>query len=318
MNVLNKILNKNPKILVIGDIMLDRYIFGETTRISPEAPVPIVKFFNEKFMLGGCGNVVRNLDNLGVKTSIISAIGNDAAGKKIIDELRNRNISTSGIVEIPNICTTEKMRILSDKQQIVRVDWDANQFDLKYLDKLINSLSEKIKKHDGVLISDYGKGFCKTEMLNKIIKISDLFKVPVFIDPKGKNWGKYRNIDLITPNTQEAESLINKKLIDDNDFENAGKKICHTYKIKSCVITRGKEGMSYISGDQIFHLRSEAQEIFDVSGAGDTVIASIATALISGLDPKNAARFANNAAGIVVGHVGTSAITLKELEKIYN
>ena len=298
--------------------MLDRYIFGETTRISPEAPVPIVKFFNEKFMLGGCGNVVRNLDNLGVKTSIISAIGNDAAGKKIIDELRNRNISTSGIVEIPNICTTEKMRILSDKQQIVRVDWDANQFDLKYLDKLINSLSEKIKKHDGVLISDYGKGFCKTEMLNKIIKISDLFKVPVFIDPKGKNWGKYRNIDLITPNTQEAESLINKKLIDDNDFENAGKKICHTYKIKSCVITRGKEGMSYISGDQIFHLRSEAQEIFDVSGAGDTVIASIATALISGLDPKNAARFANNAAGIVVGHVGTSAITLKELEKIYN
>ena len=318
MNVLSKILNKNPKILVIGDLMLDRYIFGETTRISPEAPVPVVKFSNEKFMLGGCGNVVRNLDNLGVKTSIISAIGNDVAGEKILDELRNRNISISGIVQIPTIRTTEKMRILSNEQQIVRVDWDANQFELKYLKKLMNSFPEKIKEHDGILISDYGKGFCKTEMLNEIIKTSNLLKVPVFIDPKGRNWEKYRNIDLITPNTKEAESLINKKLIDDNDFENAGKKICHTYKIKSCIITRGKDGMSYISDDQIFHLRSKAQEIFDVSGAGDTVIASIAAALISDSDPKNAANFANNAAGIVVGHVGTSAITSKELENIYN
>ena len=133
MNVLSKILNKNPKVLVIGDLMLDRYIFGETTRISPEAPVPVVKFSNEKFMLGGCGNVVRNLYNLGVKTSIISAIGNDVAGEKILEELRNRNISISGIVQIPTIFTTEKMRILSNEQQIVRVDWDANQFDLKYL-----------------------------------------------------------------------------------------------------------------------------------------------------------------------------------------
>ena len=318
MNVLSKILNKNPKILVIGDLMLDRYIFGETTRISPEAPVPVVKFSNEKFMLGGCGNVVRNLDNLGVKTSIISAIGNDVAGEKILDELRNRNISISGIVQVPTIRTTEKMRILSNEQQIVRVDWDANQFELKYLKKLMNSFPEKIKEHDGILISDYGKGFCKTEMLNEIIKTSNLLKVPVFIDPKGRNWEKYCNIDLITPNTKEAESLINKKLIDDNDFENAGEKICHTYKIKSCIITRGKDGMSYISDDQIFHLRSKAQEIFDVSGAGDTVIASIAAALISGSDPKNAANFANNAAGIVVGHVGTSAITIKELQNIYN
>ena len=318
MNVLSKILNKNPKILVIGDLMLDRYIFGETTRISPEAPVPVVKFSNEKFMLGGCGNVVRNLDNLGVKTSIISAIGNDVAGEKILDELHNRNISISGIVQMPTICTTEKMRILSNEQQIVRVDWDANQFDLKYLKKLMSSFPEKIKEHDGILISDYGKGFCKTEMLNEIIKTSNLLKVPVFIDPKGTNWEKYRNTDLITPNTKEAESLINEKLIDDNDFENAGKKICHTYKIKSCIITRGKDGMSYISDDQIFHLRSKAQEIFDVSGAGDTVIASIAAALISGSGPKNASNFANNAAGIVVGHVGTSAITIKELENIYN
>ena len=318
MNILNQISRKNPKVLVIGDLMLDRYIFGKTTRISPEAPVPIVKFFSEKFMLGGCGNVVRNLHNLGVRTSVISAIGNDSTGEKIIEQLRARNISTSGIVQIPSICTTEKMRILSDKQQIVRVDWEENQLDLKYLNGLMNSLSEKIEKHDGIVISDYDKGLCKIEVLSKIIKIANTMKIPVFVDPKGKNWEKYSNANIITPNTKEVETLINDKLINNTDFENAGKKICDTYKIKACLITRGQDGLSYISDDQIFHLRSEAKEIFDVSGAGDTVIASMAAALISGLDAKNAARFSNNAAGIVVGHVGTSAITLKELEEIYN
>ena len=317
MNILNKISKKKPKLLVIGDLMLDRYIFGETTRISPEAPVPIVKFMKEKFMLGGCGNVVRNLHNLGIQTSIISVIGKDSSGQKIIDELNIKNISTSGIIQIPTICTTEKMRILSDKQQIVRVDWDANQFELKFLKKLFDSLSETIKGKDGIIISDYGKGFCKPEILNKIIETAKILKIPVFIDPKKQNWEKYCNASLITPNTKEAELLINEKLLYDKDFENAGKKICSKYKIKSCLITRGKDGMSYISDDQIFHLRSKAKEIFDVSGAGDTVIASIVVALISGSNPKEAAQFANNSAGIVVGHIGTSAITIKELEKIY-
>tara|TARA_Y100000588_G_C14065522_1_gene843451 strand:+ start:83 stop:1039 length:957 start_codon:yes stop_codon:yes gene_type:complete len=318
MNILNQISKKNAKILVIGDLMLDRYIFGETTRISPEAPVPIVKFSNEKFMLGGCGNVVRNLHNLGIQTSIISVTGDDPTGQKIIDELNVRNIPTSGIIRVPTICTTEKMRILSDKQQIVRVDWDANQFEQKYLNKLFDSLAEKIERNEGVIISDYGKGFCKTEILDRIIETANLLKVPVFIDPKGQNWEKYCNVNLITPNTKEAESLINKKLLNDKDFENAGKKICDRYKIKSCLITRGQDGMSYISSDQIFHLRSKAKEIFDVSGAGDTVIASIVAAIISGSKPREAAKFANNAAGIVVGHIGTSAITVAELEKIYN
>ena len=318
MNILNQISKKNAKILVIGDLMLDRYIFGETTRISPEAPVPIVKFSNEKFMLGGCGNVVRNLHNLGIQTSIISVTGDDPTGQKIIDELNVRNIPTSGIIRVPTICTTEKMRILSDKQQIVRVDWDANQFEQKYLNKLFDSLAEKIERNEGIIISDYGKGFCKTEILDRIIETANLLKVPVFIDPKGQNWEKYCNVNLITPNTKEAESLINKKLLNDKDFENAGKKICDRYKIKSCLITRGQDGMSYISSDQIFHLRSEAKEIFDVSGAGDTVIASIVAAIISGSKPREAAKFANNAAGIVVGHIGTSAITVAELEEIYN
>ena len=309
--------NKSPKVLVIGDLMLDRYIFGETTRISPEAPVPIVKFMKEKIMLGGCGNVVRNLHNLGIQTSIISVIGKDNTGQKIIDELNIRNISTSAIIQIPTICTTEKMRILSGKQQIVRVDWDVNQFKLQFLKKLFNSLLETIKGNDGIIISDYGKGFCKPEILNKIIETAKILRIPVFIDPKEQNWEKYCSANLITPNTKEAELLINEKLLYDKDFENAGKKICSNYRIKACLITRGKDGMSYISDDQIFHLRSKAKEIFDVSGAGDTVIASIVVALISGSNPKEAAEFANNSAGVVVGHSGTSAITIKELEKIY-
>ncbi len=314
MKILNQIAKKKPTILVIGDLMLDRYIFGNVNRISPEAPVPIVKFFDEKFMLGGCGNVIRNLKSLGVETSIISVIGQDLAGQKIMEYLNDKNLSTSGVMEIQSLRTTEKMRILAESQQIVRVDWDSKEFDEKNYKKLLEMLPSEIEKSDGIIISDYGKGFCKKIILKDAIKIAQNNDIPVFIDPKGIDWIKYRNANFITPNTKEAEAIIGHKLLSNKDFEKAGKQICKTFNINSCLITRGKDGMSYVDNNMIFHLRSEAKEIFDVSGAGDTVIAALSLGLVSGAKPKAAAEFANRAAGIVVGHIGTSAITIEELK----
>jgi len=311
---MNKIFTNKPAMLVIGDLMLDRYIFGDVDRISPEAPVPIVKCTNEQFMLGGCGNVINNLNNLGSKPSIISVIGEDLAGKQIFKALKNKGISNSEIITNPNIPTTEKMRIIAARQQTVRVDWDSKEFDLKIYNELLTRLSPKINESDGIIISDYGKGVCTETILKEVIKLAQKNRVPVFIDPKGADWVKYSFANLITPNIKETEMIIGSKLLYDTDFEKAGIHICNTYKIDACLITRGKDGMSYISNDTIFHLRSEAKEIFDVSGAGDTVISVVALGLVNGLNPRDASEIANCAAGIVVGHIGTSAITIEELK----
>jgi len=312
-DIINQIKEKQPAILIIGDLMLDKFIFGNVERISPEAPVPIVKLQNEKHMLGGCGNVIRNLNNLGVKASLVSVVGQDLAGDLLIEQLLKKDISVSNVLRLGSTRTTEKMRIVADRQQVARVDWDMNDFEIKHYNTLIESVAKTIKDVDGIIISDYGKGVCSELLIKKVMKLSKGNKVPVYVDPKGNNWDKYKYASLITPNTIEAESILGDKLILDKDFENAGEKICANFDIDACLITRGSDGMSYVRENNVFHLRSEAQEIFDVSGAGDTVISAMVTGLAIDLTPNEAAEFSNQAAGIVVGHIGTSAITRKEL-----
>lgn len=313
--IINKILNTQPKILVVGDIMVDKYLFGKVHRISPEAPVPIVECYEEKKMLGGCGNVIRNLANLGVKTSVISAIGKDLSGNFIIEQLLKKNISVANIVQVKNLKTTEKMRIISDNQQMVRVDWDQDKslIEEKYL--LMSKKTQELNEIDGIIISDYGKGVCTNNLLKSLIKIAKSKEIPVFVDPKGKDWAKYKEATVITPNQKEAENILNTKLISDEDFLYAGDKICTLFNIESCIITRSSQGMSFINKDYKFHLKSNAKEIYDVSGAGDTVIAAIAAGVVVDNNPKNIVNFANQAAGIVVGHIGTSAVTIEELKK---
>tara|TARA_Y100001970_G_C14198823_1_gene839832 strand:+ start:378 stop:1337 length:960 start_codon:yes stop_codon:yes gene_type:complete len=315
-NIINKINQKPPTILVIGDLMLDRFIYGNVDRISPEAPVPIVKLKKEEQMLGGCGNVIRNLDNLGVKTSLISAIGQDQAGDILIEKLLEKNISISGLLKLNDIRTTEKMRIVADRQQVVRVDWDMDDFEIEFEDDFIGKISKYIQESDSVIVSDYAKGVCSKLFLKRIIKISNDLNTPVFIDPKGSDWEKYKNANLITPNIKEAEIVLGYELFDDKDFEIAGRKFCYDYNIDACLITRGRDGMSFFSKDSSFHLKSNAREIYDVSGAGDTVISVMVTGLAMGLEYKEAADLANRAAGIVVGHIGTSAITTLELSNL--
>ena len=312
-NLFKNINKKPPTILVIGDLMLDRFIFGSVERISPEAPVPIVKLEKEEQMLGGSGNVIRNLSNLGIQTLLCSVVGKDSAGDLLINQLIEKDIQISNVLRLNSVRTTEKMRIVADRQQIARVDWDMDEFKADFVDDLIKNISEHIENIDGIIISDYAKGVCAEVLLKKVIRISNNSNIPIFVDPKGVDWGKYAHANLITPNIKEAEIVLGKKLVNDQDFEKAGEKICSTYNIEACLITRGGDGMSFFCEDNTFHLRSNAKEIFDVSGAGDTVISAMAIGLAMDLTYKQAAEFSNQAAGIVVGHIGTSAMTIQEL-----
>ena len=312
-DLINRLNKEPPTILVIGDLMLDKFIFGSVERISPEAPVPIVKLEKEEQMLGGSGNVIRNLSNLGIKTSLCSAVGKDLAGDLLIAQLTKKGTDISNVLRLKNIRTTEKMRIVADRQQIARVDWDINDSEVDFNDNLIKSIATYIKKVDGVIISDYAKGICSDVILKKVIRTSNESNIPIFVDPKGSDWEKYQHANLITPNIKEAEIILGEKLENDEAFEMAGEKICSTFDIEACLITRGGDGMSFFCKDNTFHLKSNAKEIFDVSGAGDTVISAMATGLVMNLTYKQAAEFSNQAAGIVVGHIGTSAITTREL-----
>ena len=315
MEIVDKIKEVPPKILVIGDIMLDRFIFGNVYRISPEAPVPIVQSMEEKYSLGGCGNVLRNLINLGVKASIISFVGKDQAGEKIKQHLKKKGISTKHIIQSESNRTTEKMRIVAEGQQVVRVDWDAKNLTDQNLNKVLKEVLKKITNVDGVIISDYNKGICAESVLKDIIIKAKELKIPIFVDPKGEKWSKYYGVSVITPNLKEAEDYLKRTLKSDEDVEEAGLEICSNLGLNACLITRGPSGMSYIGENVRFHVSSEAKEIYDVSGAGDTVIASFAVGTLAGFDFKTVTRFANKAAGIVVGHIGTSAITISELKE---
>jgi rfaE bifunctional protein kinase chain/domain len=294
--------------------MLDKFIFGSVERISPEAPVPIVLCEKETDTLGGCGNVIRNLSNLDVKTSVISFVGKDFIGEVIKKKLIDLDVDIDGLLFFENVGTTHKMRIIANKQQVVRVDWDAKGLTIADYEKLEKLAVQKIKNIDGVIISDYNKGACSNNFTKSIINKAKKNNIPVFVDPKGKNWSKYAGATCITPNTKEVSDLGDYILKENHDYVLAGKTILKKYGVNQCLITRGKDGMSMISNDEHFHLSSNVKEVFDVSGAGDTVIACLATAIISGVSVIDAVKFANKAAGIVVGHIGTSAITKKELE----
>jgi len=312
--LLDKIQENSPKVLVVGDIMLDRFIFGDVDRISPEAPVPVVRSVREKYSLGGCGNVLRNLINLGIKTYIVSCVGKDQAGKKIIEDLNKKGCSSKHIKIFESIQTTEKMRIVAEGQQLVRVDWDTTSIPDNSYETLKKAILINLKKSNAVVISDYNKGFCTDSLIKELINQARKMCIPILVDPKGDNWEKYSGSSIITPNIKEAEELLGKKLYKDKEIENAGIEICSNFNIGSCLITRGANGMSYISKRGTYHVNSEAKEIFDVSGAGDTVIASFASGLALGLEPSLVTDFANKAAGIVVGHIGTTAINISELK----
>jgi D-beta-D-heptose 7-phosphate kinase / D-beta-D-heptose 1-phosphate adenosyltransferase len=315
-SLLNEAVRKKPVIAVVGDIMLDRYIIGKAKRISPEAPVPVVSVEDTRDILGGAGNVARNLVSMGCDVACHGVVGNDTPGTEVIQLLETSGIENS-LVLSEFRSTTVKTRVLSQGQQLVRIDAEhsATLSDQEIRQVLANIKAGLGKSLDVVVLSDYGKGFCHPELCSLIIQYGLKHGIPVIIDPKGLDWEKYRGAYLLTPNLHELSQIYGVPL--DNDDEAvlaAALKVKALFNIENLLVTRSEKGMTLIDGTgATFHLHTEAVDVFDVSGAGDTVVAALAWLLGAGLPLDKAMAGANVAAGIAVAHVGTYAVRANEI-----
>ncbi len=305
-------------ILVVGDVMLDKYYYGEVTRISPEAPVPITRVVDTKDTMGGAANVAHNLALLGCQTSIAGFVGDDYHCQTLIDKFISRGIDYKGIIyrEEP---TTTKLRVIGGHQQMLRLDFeDTEPVKPLYANRLINYVEQTLENGlDAVVISDYGKGACTEDVCSSIIELCNNAEVPVFVDPKGREWDKYMNADFITPNVKEINAILEKPIKNrDESIQQAANYIMSKFKIKNVLATRSECGLSMVTPKQVTHIPTKSQEVFDVSGAGDTVIAVFALGIAGGLQPREAAYLANLAASVVVAKLGTYAVSKEELETV--
>jgi rfaE bifunctional protein kinase chain/domain len=312
--LLDKIKLSAPKVLVLGDIMLDCYINGSVRRISPEAPVPILDFEKEKYILGGVGNVAHNLVNLGAEVKLLTIIGDDPEGQIIQGLIKKLKISLDYVHSSANINTTKKTRFISNSTQLLRLDTDSSGFKAVDYKLLKEKVKSAIGELDCIIISDYDKGVCSTDIIQYIISIADQEKIPIFIDPKGDSWSKYSNATCITPNKKEAEKELGVILRNDTDFEKAAQSICDKYNLKSCLITRGGQGLTYSIGTKIIHQGARKKEVFDVSGAGDTVISCMASSYISILKINDCLELSTFLASEVVAYSGTVPFSIEMIK----
>jgi len=312
-----------PKILVLGDIMLDEYIWGKVDRISPEAPVQVIQVESRNYILGGAANVAHNLLDMGALVEICAVIGDDDNGKILKELIAKAGIGNTGIFLENGRKTTLKTRVIAHDQQVVRIDQETVVPVTKEIqEKILTYIDKKIKLFDGVILSDYAKGLLAEDLISKLMKICKREKKGVIVDPKGSDYRKYRGAIVITPNLRELEMASGIKLISklkccgDDEILKATERIMEETSCNTVIVTRGKDGMSVCSkAEGIVHLKAEAKEVYDVSGAGDTAIAALGLAFFSGLDIINSARLANIAAGIVVGKVGTATASKDEILK---
>jgi len=311
---------RRTRILVVGDLMLDRFIFGEVERISPEAPVPVFRVTSESFRLGGAANVVHNIRTLGGRATACGVIGRDEGGKRLLRELKLIGSSTAGVFSESHFHTTQKSRLIAHPrhQQIVRLDReDHRKMDQGVLRRLRRFLERHAARFDGVVISDYGKGVIHPELLKQVGDLAERKDLLCVVDPKKENFGCYRRLTLVTPNREEASEASGIPIRDETSLEEAGNKLLKMWQAKAVLITRGQEGMSLFRQDgSNNYFPTAAREVFDVTGAGDTVVAACALALAGGSTFEEAAVIANLAAGIVVGEVGTFAVPLGRLKKV--
>lgn len=305
---------QNCHILVIGDIMLDQYYYGNVTRISPEAPVPVNLVTRVKNTLGGAANVAHNLVKLGSNVKIIGVVGKDVHGKQLIELLKDKNIGTDGIVYADRKTTT-KIRIIGGHQQMIRLDFeDAVSVDKSTECAILNTYDYELKNCNAVLLSDYKKGVCSDKICRHVIQKAHELKIPVFIDPKGDEWDKYKYADYITPNLKELTDISGYFL---NNIENeivlATRKVMKKYCLKNILVTRSEKGMTLVEDNSIYSIPTAAREVYDVSGAGDTAIATFTIGVAGGMDPYLSSVMANLAAGIGVSKVGTYAVSRQEM-----
>ncbi len=303
------------KVLIVGDVMLDRFWWGNVSRISPEAPVPVVNLENTSLVAGGAANVAANVAGLGAGAFLIGVIGDDVEAKLFPEILCKSNVSADFLVKIPARQTTIKTRVIAHSQQIVRIDQETkeslNQREEQVVWKRILSL---LKIAEVIIVSDYAKGVLTDSLLSRLITTAREKNKLVLVDPKGKNYSKYSGATLLTPNQREAAEACNLEETGPEYVEKSGNILLESLSVEALLITRGEKGMSlFQKNKKIAHLNSLARQVYDVTGAGDTVIASLAVALASGADFCEAANIANISAGLVVEQIGTTAITLKML-----
>ncbi len=303
------------RILVVGDLMLDEYVRGEVDRISPEAPVQVVAVCREDHTLGGAGNVAANLAALGARALVAGVVGDDRHGDLLRDGFRSLGIDAAGIVVEEGRRTTRKTRILAANQQILRIDRETRQ-DIRpeTVAALLRCLAEAIPTVDVVLVSDYGKGLLTPQVLGSVFAAAHRHAKPVLVDPKGLDYRRYTGASLVTPNRKEAGLAAGMAIVDRDSLARAAETIQAQARLERLLVTCGADGMVlFCKGREPLAIRAEARQVFDVSGAGDTVIAVMGLALAAGADWADAAALANRAAGIVVGKLGTATVSRKEL-----
>ena len=318
---------QKTRVLVVGDVMLDQFIWGGVSRISPEAPVPVVDFERENFMPGGAANVARNLAALNVPTELFGAIGNDSAAAQLKKLLAEQKIGCTGLVANLSRHTSVKTRIVAHKQQIVRIDRETrDSLDTQLTRQLLDSLKSELKNADAVIVGDYGKGVVTQPLLNEIKSLCRARGVWLSLDPKPVHHLNLSNLSLITPNRKEAFELAdlpdetkNKNPFADKNLMLVAERLLNELRPAVLLVTLGELGMLLCQRDQKpFHIPTVAQEVFDVSGAGDTVIAIFTLAIAAGASPIEAAILSNHAAGIVVGKIGTATTSTEELIASFN
>ena len=304
----------NAKVLVIGDLMLDEYVTGSVSRVSPEAPVPVLKMANKNAVLGGAGNVAANISALGAEAGLVGILGNDEAGSRFIKLLENRPHIKAGITSVSDRPTTVKTRFISGQQQIVRVDVEETApHSKKVADHLVQSIQDGLGDCGCVILSDYGKGAIAQTVLQATLKATKESNIPIVVDPKRRDISFYSGVDYLTPNRSELTLATGISCNDDTEAEQAALAAIQSTG-SAILLTRSERGMTlYREGQPPFHLDAEKREVFDVSGAGDTVIAMVGASLAAGLSIEEGMKLANAAAGIVVGKLGTAVCTKEEL-----
>lgn len=307
------------KVLVVGDVMIDKYLIGDVKRISPEAPVPIVNLTETKITPGGAANVAANISALGGTTYLVGIVGDDQEGTVLPSLLEKNSLSSEHLVKIPNHPTTLKIRIMAQKQQIARIDQEKhvclNDAEILEVWKIIEKVIDKV---DVIVVSDYNKGFLTENLLERLISMASDKDKLIIVDPKGNNYRKYEGADVLTPNVQELCQFMNIER-SNSDIKNGALKLMEELDLKALLLTRGEQGMTIFEKNrEARHLPAEARHVYDVTGAGDTVIAVLALCLGSKYNFVEAANIANKAAGLAVQEPGTTVVDIKKLQAIIN
>lgn len=314
MQILDKF--QNTRVLIVGDVMLDRYWWGAVGRISPEAPVPVVRLTNTTLAAGGAANVATNVAGLGAVPLLLGVVGNDAEADSIRQILDSTGVGSGHLIGVSGRPTTVKTRVIAHGQQVTRIDHESDVgIDTATEDLVFAELKDMVTEANSIVISDYAKGLLTDNLLMRLIALAREAGRPVLVDPKGKDYQKYGGATLITPNRREAAEACNLNETLNDMVDTAGRRLLSELDIESLLITEGEEGMTLFRRDGAKHFRAAAREVYDVTGAGDTVIATLATAIGAGADLDTATLIANAAAGVVVEQIGTTAITLEAVRE---